>query len=57
MIQRISLHEWYQPISTIYNKINKFVVENFNIDNQSDAVAIRELCESRDFCDDRIVLS
>ena len=29
-------HEWHQPISicTIYNKINKFVVEYFNIDNQ-----------------------
>ena len=47
-------HEWHQPICTIYNKINKFVVEDFNIDNQSDAVAIRGLCESRDSCDDRI---
>ena len=47
-------HEWYLPISIIYNKINKFVVEDFNIDNQSDAVAIRELCESRDLCDYRI---
>ena len=47
-------HEWYLPISTIFNKINKFVVENFNINNQCDAVAIRELCESRDSCDDGI---
>ena len=31
-------HEWYLPICTICNKINKFVVEDFNIDNQSDAV-------------------
>ena len=37
-------HEWYQPICTIYNKINKIVVEDLNIDNQSDAVAIRQLC-------------
>ena len=29
-------HEWHQLICTIYNNINKFVVENFNIDNQSD---------------------
>ena len=46
-------HEWYLPICTIYNKISKFVVEDFNIDNQRDAVEIRELCESRGFCDDR----
>ena len=26
-------HEWYQPICTIYNKINTFVVEGFSIDN------------------------
>ena len=47
-------HEWYKLIYTIYNQINNFVEEDFNVDNQSDAVAIRELCESRDSCDDRI---
>ena len=31
-----------------------FVGENFNIDNQSDAVANRKLCELRGSCDDRI---
>ena len=43
----------YQPICNTC-KINKFVVADFNIDNQSDAVAIRELCKSRDSCDDQI---
>ena len=47
-------HEWHQLICTIYNKINKFLVEDFNIDNQSDAVAIREFCESRESCDNQI---
>ena len=47
-------YEWYLPICIIYNRVNKFVVEDFNIDNQSDAVAIRDLCESRDSCDDGI---
>ena len=38
-------HEWYLPICTIYNKISKFVVEHFNIDNQCDAVAISYVSE------------
>ena len=49
-------YEWYLPICIICNtiiQVNK-LVEDFNIDNQSDAVAIRDLCESRDSCDDGI---
>ena len=39
----------YQFVQSIIK--NNFVVEDFIIDNQSDAVVIRELCESRVSCD------
>ena len=43
-------HEWYESINVIFKKIDNYVLSRLDEDVQCDA--IRELCESRDSCDD-----
>ena len=45
-------YEWYESITVIFKKINSYVLSRLDEDVQCDAVAIRELCESRDSYDD-----
>ena len=45
-------YEWYDSINVIFKKIYRYVLSRLDEDVQCDAVAIRELCESRDSCDD-----
>ena len=45
-------YEWYDSINVIFKKSDRYVLSRFDEDVQCDAVAIRELCEARDSCDD-----
>ena len=45
-------YEWYDSINVIFKKIDRYVLSRLDEDVQCDAVAIRELCESRDSCAD-----
>ena len=45
-------YEWYDSINVIFKKIDRYVLSRLDEDVQCDAIAIRELCESRDSCDD-----
>ena len=45
-------YEWYDSINVIFKKIDRYVLSRLDEYVQCDAVAIRELCESRDSCDD-----
>ena len=47
-------YEWYEPINLIFKQIDRYVLSRLDENVQCDAVAIRELCESRDSCDDLI---
>ena len=44
-------YEWYDSINVIFKKIDRYVLSRLDEDVQCDAAAIRELCESRDSCD------
>ena len=48
-------YEWYESINVIYKTIDSYVLSCLDEDVQCDAAAIRELCESRDSCDDLIL--
>ena len=48
----ISDFEWYESINVIFKKIDSYVLSRLDEDVRCDAIAIRELCESRDSCDD-----
>ena len=45
-------YEWYESINVIFKKIDSYVLSRLDEDVQCDAIAIRELCESSDSCDD-----
>ena len=45
-------YEWYEYINVIFKKIDSYVLSRLDENVWCDAVAIRELCESRDSCDD-----
>ena len=45
-------YEWYDSINVIFQKIDRYVLSRLDEDVQCDVIAIRELCESRDSCDD-----
>ena len=45
-------YEWYGSINVIFKKIDSYVLSRLDEDVRCDAIAIRELCESRDSCDD-----
>ena len=45
-------YEWYDSMNVIFKKIDRYVLSRLDEDVQCDAIAIRELCESRDSCDD-----
>ena len=45
-------YEWYDSINLIFKKIDRSVFSRLDEDVQCDAVAIGELCKSRDSCDD-----
>ena len=45
-------YEWYDSINVIFKKIDRYVLSRLDEDVQCDAIAMRELCESRDSCDD-----
>ena len=45
-------YEWYDSMNVIFQKIDRYVLSRLDEDVQCDAIAIRELCESRDSCDD-----
>ena len=45
-------YEWYDSINVIFKKIDRYVLSRLDEDVQCDAIAIRELCESRDSCYD-----
>ena len=47
----ITLSDYYSSISLLYNKIDLYVNQHYNCDDECTAKAIRELCESRDMCD------
>ena len=49
---KIYNYEWYDSINVIFKKIDRYVLFGLDEDVQCDAIAIRELCESRDSCDD-----
>ena len=49
---KIYNYEWYDSINVIFKKIDRYVLSRLDEDVQCDAIAIRELCESRDSCDD-----
>ena len=44
-------YEWYDTNNVIFKKIDRYVLSRLDEDVQCDAIAIRELCESRDSCD------
>ena len=45
-------YEWYESINVIFKKIDSYVLSRLDEDVQRDAIAIREVCESRDSSDD-----
>ena len=45
-------YKWYESINVIFKKIDSYVLSRLDEDVQCDEVAIRELCESSDSCDD-----
>ena len=45
-------YQWYDSINVILKKIDRYVLSRLDEDVRCDAIAIRELCESRDSCDD-----
>ena len=45
-------YEWYDSINVIFKKIDLYLLSRLDECVQYDAIAIRELCESRDSCDD-----
>ena len=51
-IYKIYDYEWYEFINVIFKKIDRCDLSRLHEDVQCDAVAIRELCESRDSCND-----
>ena len=42
-------YKWYEFISVIFKNIDSYVLSRLNEGVQCDAIAIRELCESRDY--------
>ena len=40
-------YEWYESINVIFKKIDSYVLSRLDEDVRYDAIAIRELCESR----------
>ena len=44
-------YEWHESINVIFKKIDSYVLSRLDKDVRCDAIAIRELCESRDSCD------
>ena len=49
---KIHDYKWYESINVIFKKIDSYVSSRLDEDVRCDAIAIRELCESRDSCDD-----
>ena len=45
-------YEWYESINVIFKKIDSYVLPRLGKDVRCDAIAIRELYESLDSCDD-----
>ena len=41
-------YKWYESINVIFKKIDSYVLSRLDEDVRCDAIAIRELCESRD---------
>ena len=44
-------YEWYESINVIFKKIDRYVLSRLDEDVRCVAIAFRELCESRDTCD------
>ena len=48
---KIYEYKWDESINAIFKKIDSYVLSRLYKDVQCDAIAIRELCESRDSCE------
>ena len=44
----IYMSEWYGPLSVIYGKIQKYILNETSIVNKGTGIAIRDLCNARD---------
>ena len=47
-------YEWCVSMNVIFKTIDSYVLSRLDEDVQCDAIAIRELCESRHSCNDRV---
>ena len=50
-------YEWDESINAIFKKIDSYILSRLDEDVRCDAITTRELCESRDSCDDLIFFS
>ena len=44
----IYMSEWYGPLSELYGKIQKYIINETSIVNKCTGIAIRDLCNARD---------
>ena len=51
---KITVDEWDQPLKVLYDKIDKYICQFKKLDIECTAMAVRELCESRDSYDTQI---
>ena len=51
---KITVDEWDQPLKVLYDKIDKYLCQFKKLDIEWTAMAVRELCESRDSYDTQI---
>ena len=42
------MSEWYEPLSVLYGKIQKHILNETSIVNKCTGIAIRDLCNARD---------
>ena len=50
---KITQQDWLQPITVIYRKIDQYIDKYYDCNVESIATAVRELCESRDMCNNQ----
>ena len=50
---KITQQDWIQPITVIYRKIDEYIDKYYDCNVESIATAVRELCDSRDMCNNQ----
>ena len=50
-LMKFEMHQWYGPITLLFNKMDMYKTSNTVIGDRSISIAIRELCNVRDGID------